>query len=89
MREVTERDMRDPKYGRGEPCEFEFRDDGAIVRKDRWEMGIRKIAAILGNSARATFEIAEVVDRVQDMVTWLAEPVRTEEEEDARYADQA
>lgn len=82
MREVTERDMRDPKYGMGEPHEFEFRGDGAIVRKDRWEMGIRRIAHVVGGLARREFEIADIVKRVEDMADWLAKPDRVEADED-------
>lgn len=82
MREVTERDMRDPKYGMGEPHEFEFRNDGAIVRKDRWEMGIRRIAYAVGGLARREFEIADIVKRVEDMADWLAKPDRVGDEEE-------
>jgi len=74
VRDVTERDLRDPKYGMGEPEEFEFRDDGSIARKDRWEMGIRRIATAVGARSRDTFEIDDVVSRVKDMADWLASP---------------
>ncbi|GAA0907459.1 hypothetical protein GCM10009552_15450 [Rothia nasimurium] len=82
MREVTERDMRDPKYGPGQPGEFEFREDGAIVRKDRWEMGIRRIADAVGALEQRQFEIADVVKRVEDMAHWLAKPERVDADED-------
>jgi hypothetical protein len=81
VREVTERDMRDPQFGPGDPSEFEFRDDGSIARKDRWEMGIRKIAGTLGLTGRERFEITDVVARVNDIVGWLQHPVAAEEEE--------
>ena len=82
MREVTERDLRDPKYGLGEPHEFEFRDDGAIVRKDRWERAIRSIAYLVGALDRREFEIADVVKRVEDMASWLALPLDAEDEQE-------
>lgn len=75
MREVTERDMRDPKYGLGEPSEFEFREDGAIVRKDRWERGLRSIAYMVGALNRREFEIGDVVSRIDDITTWLSLPL--------------
>lgn len=37
QREVTEFDLK--------PEQFEFRADGKIVRKDRWERAVREIAA--------------------------------------------
>lgn len=82
-RDVTERDMRDPKYGMGEPHEFEFRDDGAIVRKDRWEMGIRRIAGAVGALEHRQFEIDDVVQRVQDMTDWMAQPRRDDEQDES------
>lgn len=50
MREVTEKDLRAPEYRDGEPSDYEFRADGKVVRKDRWEQGIRQIAGICGMS---------------------------------------
>lgn len=63
---VTERDLRDPKYGDGDPDEFEFRDDGSIARKDRWEMGIRSIASAVNVMAKG-WEVKDVVDKVQEL----------------------
>ena len=36
-REVTEADFRMPEFKDAEPKDYEFRADGKIVRKDRWE----------------------------------------------------
>lgn len=63
MREVTEQDLRAPQYREGEPDEYEFRNDGKIVRKDRFVRGMQDIAAILFG-ARHQYEIAEVVAAV-------------------------
>lgn len=63
-REVTERDFRKPEFVNAVPEDYEFRDDGAIVRKDRWETGIRSIASILVDS-RTEFEIPDIVERVR------------------------
>lgn len=65
---VCELDLRDPKFPRNtSPDEYEFRDDGEIVRKDRWENGIRKIAAHLG--IQNNFEIDDVAFRVYKLVS--------------------
>lgn len=61
-REVTEFDLRADEFKRRDvkPEDYEFRDDGKIVRKDRWENGIHSIRNIVGPHARE-FEIADVV----------------------------
>lgn len=67
MREVTERDFRMPEFRDANPEDYEFRDDGKVVRKDRWETGMRHIVSILGKS-RAQFEIPDVVEAVRKLV---------------------
>lgn len=62
-REVMERDLRCAEFRNGDADEYEFRDDGKIVRKDRFVMGMRDIAAILFG-ARHEYEIAEVIAAV-------------------------
>jgi hypothetical protein len=66
-REVTERDFRAPEFREADPADYEFRDDGAIVRKDRWERGIRSIRAII-DPGRGEFEIHELVATVERIV---------------------
>lgn len=66
-REVTERDLRHPAFAEGEPSDYEFREDGRIVRKDRWEMAIHSIRYHLGDRRRE-FEVTEIVDAVKAMV---------------------
>lgn len=61
MRQVTERDLRKPEFMDAKVEDYEIRDDGAIVRKDRWEMGIRRLAGMV-NCSR-DFEIPDVLDR--------------------------
>lgn len=70
MKVVTERDLRDPKYGIGDPSEFEFRDDGAIVRKDRWERGIKNIAMSIGTYR--DWEVEDVVSKVNSLAYYQA-----------------
>lgn len=79
-RAVTERDLRHPDFARGEPDEYEFRADGKIVRKDRWEMGIQRIRSIVGIAARADWEIADVIAAVQALKD-KETPQKTDEEE--------
>lgn len=66
-RQVTERDLRAPEYREGEPSDYEFRSDGKVVRKDRWERGIREIKSVLRDYSRE-FEINDIVDRVDALV---------------------
>lgn len=67
-RAVTERDLRHPDFARGEPDEYEFREDGKIVRKDRWENGIRRIAGALGMS-RQPFEVSDICGAVEKRIS--------------------
>ena len=62
MRDVTERDFRMPEFRDADPADYEFRNDGKIVRKDRWQTGIMNIASIVGGP-RWEYEIHEVVAR--------------------------
>ena len=78
-REVTERDFRMPEFRDADPKDYEFREDGKVVRKDRWEMGIRRIRSALGDQRRE-FEIEDIVSAVKALVATLPEPP---EEEDA------
>lgn len=64
---VTELDFRMPEYRHAKPEDYEFRADGALVRKDRWETGIHKIASLMGLDKRGGFEIKEVIEAVQEM----------------------
>lgn len=75
---VREQDLRHPDFARGEPDDYEFRDDGKIVRKDRWEMGIRSIASAL---RMHSWEISEVVEAVEALVEKAKEKANDEESE--------
>lgn len=63
-REVTEFDLRaEPfKHPSIKPEDYEFRDDGVIVRKDRWESAVRQLASAVGMPR--DFEIGDVVDKI-------------------------
>lgn len=60
-REVTERDFRAPEFRDAKVEDYEFRGDGALVRKDRWEMAVHRIRELVGQGSRREFEISEVV----------------------------
>lgn len=60
---VTERDFRKPEFADAKIEDYEFRSDGSLVRKDRWEMAVRNIASMLRINTRS-FEIDEVMDAI-------------------------
>ncbi|GER16737.1 hypothetical protein [Variovorax boronicumulans] len=66
-RTVTEEDFRMPEYQRAKVEDYEFRADGKLVRKDRWETGIRRIEAIVGRHRREGFEIPELIAAIEAM----------------------
>ena len=63
-RKVTESDFRLPEFREANPDDYEFRDDGKIVRKDRWKTGMTNISSVIFG-ARYEFEIPEVIDEVK------------------------
>lgn len=65
-RAVTERDFRLPEFADAKVEDYEFRADGKLVRKDRWEQGFRNIVSALGISTR-DFEIPVVNGLVGDL----------------------
>jgi len=73
MRKVTEEDFRMPEFRGKDPNDYEFRADGVVVRKDRWENAIRSIRYALGDR-RIEFEVGDVVSAVQAMVALVPDP---------------
>lgn len=67
-RKVTIEDFMLPEFRGQNPDDYEFRGDGKIVRKDRWESGFRRIAALVTGNSRAEYEIEEIVTVVGRMV---------------------
>lgn len=80
MRQVTERDFRMPEFRDADPKDYEFRADGKIVRKDRWETGIHRIRSVLGD-CRREFEIDDVVSAVEALVAAIPAPPDEDEEQ--------
>lgn len=72
MRKVTVDDFIMPEYRGKNPEDYEFREDGKIVRKDRWESGIHKIHNILMEMGvmpdESEFEIDDVVNAVSSLL---------------------
>lgn len=71
-RKVTEKDFRLPEFRDANPEDYEFRSDGKVVRKDRWETGLRRVAGILHDSGvaginRNDFEVEDVVQAVRNL----------------------
>lgn len=64
---VTEKDFRLPEYRDAKPEDYEWRDDGKLVRKDRWKTGMHRIADALGMNGRDGFEIDDVVKAVREL----------------------
>lgn len=73
MRIVTEEDFRMPEFRGAYPKDYEFRSDGKIVRKDRWETAIHSIRFALGDPRRE-FEIPEIVAAVRALVATIPSP---------------
>lgn len=66
VREVEEQDLRKPEFRHvRDLSELEFREDGEIVRKDRWENAVRGIADLLGFPSG--FEIEDVRHRAMQV----------------------
>ncbi len=63
-RQVTEKDFRMPEFIDAKPEDYEFREDGKLVRKDRWYRAVISIASIVGISVRE-FEIEDVIESVR------------------------
>ena len=68
MREVTEADFRRQEFRDANVEDYELREDGEVVRKDRWEMGMRRIQRLILPNAKE-FEVDEVIDAVQRMIS--------------------
>lgn len=79
-RTVTEIDFRKPEFYDAKVEDYEFRADGKLVRKDRWERGIGSIRYVLGMHTRE-FEIKDIVDAVTGLVNQY--PDREEKDNDA------
>lgn len=76
MRTVTEQDFRMPEFRDAKVEDYEIREDGKLVRKDRWQRAIWSITSIVGMSVRE-FEIDDVVEAVRKLKAIAAMPEST------------
>jgi hypothetical protein len=56
-----------PEFRDAKVEDYEWRSDGKLVRKDRWETGLRNIASALGFDGREGFEIEDVVATAREL----------------------
>lgn len=70
---VTEQDFRMPEFRDKDPADYEFRGDGKVVRKDRWETAVNSIRYALGDRRRE-FEIDDIVNAVRALVDTFPAP---------------
>lgn len=72
-RAVTAEDFIIPRFRGKNPEDYEFRADGEIVRKDRWEKGIHRIRNMLVEAKllpdKAEFEIIDVLNVVGKLIS--------------------
>lgn len=87
-REVTELDFRMPEFRHAKVEDYEFRADGKLVRKDRWECAVHRIRSVLGHHGRE-FEIDEVIEAVRTMALHFEGWIWLSSEEDYPEQDEA
>lgn len=78
-RTATIQDFIMPEFKGKNPDDYEIREDGKPVRKDRWEMAVRRIGSMTGVIGRGDFEIDDVVESVSELLRQV-EPVTCDSE---------
>ena len=68
IRPVTEADFRQPEFRAAKVEDYEFRDDGRIVRKNRWIEAVHDIKSLVLDDDARDFEIDEVISAVKKLV---------------------
>jgi hypothetical protein len=65
---VTEFDLRMPEFKdyNLDLDDLEFRADGKVVRKDRWETGFRRVTYLLGYNGRNEWEIDDIIEELKE-----------------------
>lgn len=66
IRTVREADFRMPEFRDANTEDYEFRADGKLVRKDRWEKAVSTIRHLVGVDGR-DYEISEIIDAVEKL----------------------
>lgn len=65
---VTESDCRMPAFRNAKVEDYERRNDGAIVRKDRWETTCRRLASLMGVNEDEDFDCDLLVFSLETFV---------------------
>ena len=74
---ITEDDFRLDEFKGKNPKDYEFREsDNKIVRKDRFEIGMHRLAQVLG---RGVFEIDEITRMIAVLVRQYPDRVQCDE----------
>ena len=68
MRQARQEDFVIPKFRGKNPDEYEVREDGECLRKDRWEMAVQRIRELVGIHHHADWEIKDVVGAVEKLI---------------------
>jgi hypothetical protein len=64
-RQVTEQDFRAPEFQHAKVEDYEFREDGKLVRKDRWQRAVQSIQVLVYD--KREWEISDVIARVREL----------------------
>ena len=83
---VTEFDFRKPEFMHSKVEDYEFREDGKIVRKDRFRRAIFDIVSILGMDS-FDFETIDVTNAVYGLVNQYPDREDPEEFDDLQDFD--
>lgn len=67
LRQAVIDDFIRPEFRGEDPADYEIRDDGKPVRKDRWERAVHSIRYALGDNRRE-FEVCDIVKAVEALV---------------------
>ncbi|PHS70653.1 MAG: hypothetical protein COB23_02985 [Methylophaga sp.] len=69
MRQATQEDFTIPEFRGKSLDDYEVREDGKCVRKDRWETAIHAIRDRIGMGSNREFEIDDIVAGVENIMT--------------------
>lgn len=67
-RTVTEADFRMIQYRDAKPEDYEFHELDGLVRKDRWEKTVRRIAGLMGYETEHGFDLDCLIYSVECLV---------------------
>ncbi|MBL4838394.1 MAG: hypothetical protein JKY34_12540 [Kordiimonadaceae bacterium] len=67
MRQATQQDFVIPEFRGKDPADYEVRNDGVCIRKDRWEMGMQRVRELVGIKSNADWEIKDIIDAVENI----------------------